>query len=56
MTTLILVLAFAALVGGAWCLYGARAEWRRRAALDRYAERELAKEAYLRRSAPARVI
>jgi hypothetical protein len=41
--SLVAVLALAALVGVTWYLSRARADRRWRAALDRYAERELAK-------------
>jgi hypothetical protein len=48
--SLLAVLALAALVGVAWYLPRARTESRWRAALDRYAEQEQAKEAHPRRS------
>jgi hypothetical protein len=49
--SLVAVLALAALVGVAWYLPRARAERRWRAALDHYAEQELAKGAYPARRA-----
>jgi hypothetical protein len=52
--TLLGLLAVAAVVGVAWLLSVARAETRWRAALDRYAERELAKRAYPRRGLAVR--
>ncbi len=42
--SLVAVLALAALAGVAWYLPRVRAEWRWRAALDRYAEQEQATE------------
>jgi hypothetical protein len=45
MTALVPILTLAALAGGTWHVFRARAARRRRAALDRFAERELAKEA-----------
>jgi hypothetical protein len=42
-TALVPILTLAALAGGTWRLFRARAERRRRDALDRYAEREMAK-------------
>src|SRR5262249_52917380 len=52
--SLVAVLALAALVGSGWHLSGTRADRRWRAALDRYAERELAKRTYPRRDSHAR--
>ena len=51
---LVAVLALAALAGVAWYLPRARAEWRWRAVLDRYAEQEQAKRTYSRRNVHAR--
>jgi hypothetical protein len=51
---LVAVLGLAALVGITWYASRARADRRWRAALDRYAKRELAKRTYPRRNIHAR--
>jgi hypothetical protein len=52
--SLVAIWALAALAGGAWYLSRVHAEGRRRAALDRYAERELAKGSAVYREGVAR--
>lgn len=54
MTILITILAIAAYLGVAWRLYHARDEREWRALLDRYADREQAKETFSRRYSPDR--
>jgi Tfp pilus assembly protein PilO len=52
--SLVGVLALAVLAGMTWYASRVRAEWRWRAALDRYAEQEEAKNTYSRRNLHAR--